>query len=161
MRGLARAMSSARSSPWLVSTITQKRISRALPVASSVSISCTSSADLTFGIMIDGGGASLSMIACRSFNPCAVDSALMRAIFSTCGWVSSRNRGSVSARPSSLRGKATASSMSTQTMSAPASSALWKRSGRRPGTNSRLRRGRIGRSRVLTGVDSLSGQAPC
>ncbi len=118
------AISIACSRPWLVSMMTQKRIWRAGPEDSSVSISCTSSADRIFGIMIDGGGASDSMMAVRSFKPSGVDKPLMRTMRSTCGCVFALNSGNVSARPSSLRLRATASSMSMQTMSAPESSAL-------------------------------------
>ena len=71
-----------------------------------------------------GGGDSDSMIALRSFRPSEVDNPLMRTMRSTCGWVLALNSGRVSPRPSSLRLRATASSMSMQTMSAPESSAL-------------------------------------
>ena len=67
--------------------MTQKRIWRAGPEDSSVSINCTSSADLTLGIMIAGGGASDSMIALKSLSPSGVDNPLMRTIRSTCGCV--------------------------------------------------------------------------
>ena len=53
----------------------------------------------TLGVMIDGGGASVVMIALRSLRPSGADRLLMRTMRSTRGCVSVLNGGKVSSRP--------------------------------------------------------------
>ena len=103
----------------------------------------TSSADSTFGSMTPSGGVGCSTIASRSLRPNGVRMPLMRTTRSMRSARAPSNRGMERARASSLCAGITASSRSTVTMSGPAASAFANRSGRVPGTNSRLRRGWI------------------
>ena len=103
----------------------------------------TSSADSTFGSMIASGGLGCSTIASRSLRPNGVRMPLIRTTRSMPSARGPSNSGMDCSRALSLCAGITASSRSTVTMSGPAASAFANRSGRVPGTNSRLRRGWI------------------
>jgi hypothetical protein len=124
--------------------ITQKRMCCVSAVDRMLSSSCTSSADLTFGIMIEGGGDSVSMMACRSFNPCSVVMLLMRTMRSTFGMRLLREQRQRELAPFVLAIERNGVFEVHADDIGPGVERLRVAVGTQAGTNSRTRRGRMG-----------------
>ena len=149
MRGLARAISYAASSPALVSMMTCSRVPCPRSPRRS-SNHTTSSGVITFGSISAGGGRSAARMPWRSASPIALLGLLMRTTRSmpSSAWGAAK-MASALRRASSLSFGATPSSSSTHTMSAPEASAFGKRSGRSAGEKMKLRRGRAAGTGLL------------
>ncbi len=137
-RGVAPAMARASSRPRGLSISAISRVARS---PSAWSATTSSSADSTLGSITKSGSMRLSRSSARSRAPAGVVVPLMRKPSSPRRAGFAATKATTCSRALSLSAGPTASSRSMQAWSASAASALAKRSGREPGTNSRQRRG--------------------